>query len=314
MKRAVIALVVLAALLPAELFAVQPVPCKNDPRVLCVDYDEDAVLELTAFIGFQTTIYFAPNERIKDHGMGYSSAWTYTELTDKNGFFIKPSKLNPDTNLTVITSKHKYQFNLKMRDKGKAAPDIVELEKKEGKGKGEFAVMALPPNYIFSLKFRYPLEDAEFKLEGKVAGKASSQVKTDLETANRKKYRNNNYWLQGSEEIAPSAAWDNSTFTYFSFPPNMGLPNVYVVTSDGVESIVDRHMENDVVVVHTVARKFILRRGAQVAAVYNNSYDQFGIENATKTASQKVKREIVGADDGAQDNMKLESFDQLGTP
>ena len=70
-----------------------------------------------------------------------------------------------------------------------------------------------------------------------------------------------------------------------------------MVDADGNESIVNRTTigeANDIVVLHKVNAKWILRLGDRALAVWNEAYDPNGVRNTTGTASPEVKRVIKG--------------------
>lgn len=49
-------------------------------------------------------------------------------------------------------------------------------------------------------------------------------------------------------------------------------------------------VDGNLVMVHTLSRKFILRRGKDVLCVFNEAYDRVGINPATNTTSPSVER------------------------
>ena len=82
-------------------------------------------------------------------------------------------------------------------------------------------------------------------------------------------------------------------FTYFKFPGQRDLPAIYMVDPDGNESIVNRHStgpSNEIVVVHKVAARWVLRLGARALAIWNDAYDAEGRRNESRTASPDVNR------------------------
>jgi len=55
---------------------------------------------------------------------------------------------------------------------------------------------------------------------------------------------------------------------------------------------VPKSVENDLVLVHAISRKFILRRGKDVLCVFNEAYDRVGINPDTNTTSPSVERVV----------------------
>ena len=58
---------------------------------------------------------------------------------------------------------------------------------------------------------------------------------------------------------------------------------MYVKNDDESESLVNFTVDNDEVVIHRVARSFVLRRGKLVACIQNRSFDGGGQRLETQT-------------------------------
>jgi len=105
--------------------------------------------------------------------------------------------------------------------------------------------------------------------------------------------RNASYSMQvmpHSDDIAPVAAWDDGRFTYLRIPNNRRIPAIFRVSEDGSESVVDRHMEGDVIVVHELAQRFVLRLADEVVGIWNDAYDMDGVPPEDGTTVGGVKR------------------------
>ncbi len=272
----------------ASANAVQiPVPSGGDSRVGYIDYDPDEVIQVTGKIGYQTTVFFAKDEVIQDLGAGFPPGWEIGPLKEENGFVIKPADQDPNTNLVVVTNKRMYSFDLFLE------PAKENKDKKRQKGD---AGNGSSGKHFYFIKFRYPVEMAKKHDEGK----EQSRLATSLATANRGKRRNEEYWIQGPETLQPIAAWDNGEFTYLKFGPNTGMPAVYGVDASDKEYIAQSHIEDDTLVVHEVSKKIIIRRDGKAAAIFNEAYDSFGVENPTKTISTSVRRIVKNGKEDEQ--------------
>ena len=99
--------------------------------------------------------------------------------------------------------------------------------------------------------------------------------------------------MSGDLDLAPVNAWDDREFTYFKFPGQRDIPAIYMVDPDGNESIVNRHTTgpaNEIVVVHKVSARWVLRLGKRALAVRNDAHDPGGRRNVSRTASPDVDR------------------------
>jgi type IV secretion system protein VirB9 len=104
----------------------------TDNRIKTYIYNPNEVYLLVLHYGFQSQIEFAKNEEIQNIVMGDSYVWKINPL--ENRLFIRPLEKNSRTNLTIITNKRTYQF------------DIVSKELEEGNEK----------DLVYLIKFYYP--------------------------------------------------------------------------------------------------------------------------------------------------------------
>ena len=82
----------------------------TDSRIKTYIYNPNEVYLLVLHYGFQSHIEFAKNETIETITLGESFAWKLTPLGNK--LFIKPMEKNIRTNMTIITNKRTYQFDI----------------------------------------------------------------------------------------------------------------------------------------------------------------------------------------------------------
>lgn len=82
----------------------------TDNRIKTYIYNPNEVYLLVLHFGFQSHIEFAKGEEIQAISMGDSYAWKISPLG--NRLFIKPLEKNIRTNMTIITNKRTYQFDI----------------------------------------------------------------------------------------------------------------------------------------------------------------------------------------------------------
>lgn len=85
----------------------------TDNRIKTYIYNPNEIYLLVVHFGFQSHIEFAKNEEIQTITLGDSYAWNITPL--ENRLFIKPLENNIRTNMTIITNKRTYQFDIVSR-------------------------------------------------------------------------------------------------------------------------------------------------------------------------------------------------------
>jgi len=108
------------------------IPLTTDNRIKTYIYSPNEVYLLVLHYGFQSNIEFSKAEEIQTITLGDSFAWKITPLA--NRLFIRPMEKNIRTNMTVITNKRTYQF------------DIVAKELEEGDER----------DLVYVIRFSYP--------------------------------------------------------------------------------------------------------------------------------------------------------------
>lgn len=286
MKRFVFLLCMALATAPA-LAVDHPRGTAFDTRIQYVNYNVDDVVQVNSYPGISTQIVFAPGEVVLDDGMssGFSQGWQVA--TSRNSVYVKPQSVKlsdntimqptPDkwsTDLTVTTNRHVYSFFLVLHS-----------------GKGD---VTNNPSVAFRITFRYPADDAA---KAQLAA-AKEATREKMDAGSKPTPVNWHYSMQlgkKSESIAPTMAYDDGRFTYLRFPGNRDFPAAFAVADDGSESIVNTHIDPahpDVLVIHMVARRLVLRLGKEVVGVYNDDFDPEGKPATTGTTIRGVERTI----------------------
>lgn len=231
-------------LIPLMGFAEQiPKAYPQDLRVKHLPFEENNVVRFKAKTFTTTQVIFGEDEAILAAEGGDTSAWmaTYHEHLP-NLLFIKPTQLNSHTNLTVVTSKHSYYFELQsnkdLHQKGLA---------------------------LYALRFDYPKEK-----EPKAVARSKSATQRSNSSKKPSRPMNFNYRFSGSADLVPKKVYDDGRFTYFELADNQPVPAIFAVNhQDGKESLVNLRQEGTRLVVLQLAPQFSLRKGAQVASVFN---------------------------------------------
>jgi type IV secretion system protein VirB9 len=250
------------ALSAPALAAQQTYASPKDQRIRFVDYDENDVVTIFGKVGNDTMIIFEPGEQIQDLSGGDTAAWAVGVTTARNGFFIKPSVTSPATNMHVVTTRRTYSIDLKLAGRGQI-------------------------NFL-TVRYRYPVQDAA-KQQAAAETRRTREALTAGAPSGRKNFA---YSAQGSSDIAPLEAFDDGTATFMRFAANASIPAVYIVGEDGKEHLVNTSTEKDVLRIHKVSAKLVLRSGDLVTCIFNDAYDALGTRTDTGTTSPAVQRVI----------------------
>ncbi|MBM3655089.1 MAG: P-type conjugative transfer protein VirB9, partial [Alphaproteobacteria bacterium] len=95
---------------------------------------------------------------------------------------------------------------------------------------------------------------------------------------------------QGSVDLEPEVVFDDGKETTFRFAGNREIPAIYLIASDGAETLAAKDVHGELVTVHATAREFRLRKGGDVLCVFNEAFDPVGVNRRTKTMSDGVLR------------------------
>lgn len=198
---------------------------------------------------YQGFIEFEPGEVVGTISMGNPSLWLFEHL--ENRLFLKPvGEDNSETNMTIITNKRVYHF---------------ELYAKEAKGIDD-------EDLIFVAKFVYPDEKDKNIVEFAKVPLSDEPDMRDLSIYNF------NYQYTGEQAIAPMKVFDNGEFTYFQFSKkNAEVPAIFTVDNEGFESLVNFRAAGSYIIVERVSAQFTLRNGSDIVCVYNGNMTPGGV-------------------------------------
>ena len=256
--------------LPASALQ-QPQAGLRDARVRHVAYDPVNVVKVNGVIRASTQILFAEDEEIAHVAIGDSISWEIAPAG--NILFLKPREKHPPTNLQVVTTrrdgrKRSYQF---------------ELSIAEG---------SLAESY-FVVRFAYPEDEAEarrFEADARRSAAEAGALNRTFALSDATAPRNWRYSAQGSASLEPDGIYDDGRETVLRFEGNRPMPAVYLVASDGSESLVPKDVRGELLVVHAVSRELRLRQGAEVICLFNEAFDPVGVNYRTNTTSPNVVR------------------------
>lgn len=83
-----------------------------DPRLRTIPWSAEQVVRLPVAANFHTAILFGPDEHVRNVAIGDSDAWQATLNEAGDALFLKPLRAGGATNMTVITDRRVYSFEL----------------------------------------------------------------------------------------------------------------------------------------------------------------------------------------------------------
>lgn len=231
-----------------------PLDTKKDSRVKVFTYSEGDVYKVAAHYGVSTYIRFSEEEEIKHISLGDSISWELAPIN--NGLFIKPIEKRADTNMTIITNRFIYNFEL-----------TAKTRSIKDKHQTFFVKFRYPQDVLIAAMAAAKAKEAQQKEEEAYqAEEISSDHKTSPEDWNL------NYSKKGDEDIAPIHVFDDGTFTYFQFPEKLSVPAIFMVDSEQQESLINFHQKGKYIVVQRIGQQFMLRSGNKATCIYNEAF------------------------------------------
>jgi type IV secretion system protein VirB9 len=237
-----------------------------DSRLRSVVYSPDQVYRLRGYAGYQIDLEFDAGESFVGLGAGDVEALAF--VAQGNHLFVKPRAVNVRTNLTVLTTRRSYHFDYAA---GSAAPDPDHLD------------------VVYVLRFIYPRAPAPATDANPSQESASAQ-------APQGRPRNTDYWYCGIATLQPVTAWDDGWHTHLQFDTRSELPALFVRNDDGSESLLNFNVEHGEVVIHRIARRFVVRRGRLTGCIVNKGFDGTAVAPNSGTLVPEVERSTRAPD------------------
>lgn len=212
-----------------------------DPRLVTRAYDPDAVVRIDGRPGVQAAITFDEGEHIENVAIGDSNEWQVTPNKRANALFVKPLAAKARSNMTVITDRHTYYFDL-------------------------VASATAKPLYV--LRFSYPAEkraavaaSGEGGLNGEEAAFAAGAAPTDPAALNFA------WSVKGKERLLPSRVYDDGNSVYLTWHAGQAVPAILIKDASGAEGPVNYAVRGDVIIIEGMPQQIVLRSGKDLATL-----------------------------------------------
>ncbi len=252
--------VLLTALLAQGLAA--PASAK-DPRLATRHYEPEQIVRINTRMGVQSSIVFGADEHIENIAIGDSTTWQVTPNKRANMLFVKPLDPKAKTNMTVITDRYTYFFDLAVSPGGVPVYQLNFIYPEPPKTEPAAPVPALTAE-----------EDAAISPNAK-------ERPVDLAALNFA------WRSKGASSLLPTRVYDDGNATYLTWSAKAAIPAIQIVDETGVEGPVNYAVRDDVIVIDGVPRVIVLRAGKAMATLENAASPLLApkIPSDTKTGS-----------------------------
>ena len=229
-----------------------------DNRIRTLAYDPEAIVKILGKAGIQSTIEFADDERIENVAVGDSSAWQITPNRRASLLFVKPLTGHSRTNMTVVTDRRTYMF------------DLISGEK------------AASP--VYALKFSYPNDKPAETAKPVQQAVVISPQQQAMMTAEKLHFDWNK---KGNGKLLPTRVFDDGASVYLAWDKETPLPAILTLSEDRKEGPVNYRMSGEYIVVSPVPQNLVLRYGRTSAVLWPS-------RRVTPTAPAAVPNANVG--------------------
>ena len=212
-----------------------------DNRIRSLAYDPNHIVQILGKPGIQSTIEFGDDERIENVAVGDSNAWQITPNHRASLLFVKPLAPRSRTNMTVVTDRRTYMFDLVAGDKWTTP--------------------------VYALKFSYP-NDKPAEAEGKAAQPvtvAAAAEPTATMTADKLHF---DWQSKGYGKLVPSRVFDDGSAVYLSWNKEVPLPAILTMSEDRKEGPLSYKMSGEYIVVSPIPQNMVLRYGNRMAMLW----------------------------------------------
>jgi len=213
-----------------------------DNRIRSMPYDPDKIVQVLGRTGIQSTIQFGGDERIQNVAVGDSSKWQVTPNHGATLLFVKPLAPRVRTNMTVVTDRRTYMFDLVAGDK-----------------------FTTP---VYALKFSYPNEKpvAPAVKPDQQAQQAAAAVQQPATMAAEKLHFD--WQSKGERKLIPARVFDDGNSVYLSWNRETPLPAILTMADNRKEGPLSYRMSGDYIVVSPIPQNMVIRYDNRMAMLW----------------------------------------------
>jgi len=237
---------ILAAIAPIAAVALAPHGARAaDNRLVMHAYSDAEVVRIEGRPGVQATIAFGEGEAIENVAIGDSVSWQVTPNKRADLLFVKPIEAGARTNMTVVTDRHTYLF------------DLIASAK------------AVP---VYLLRFTYkdaPKQPARGTPIALTPAEQAAMVGADGLPTDPAML--NFAWRpKGDARVLPARVYDDGSATYLLWGEKSQIPAILTLNEKGEEGPLNYAVRGRTIVIDDVPGTILLRSGRARATLVNS--------------------------------------------
>lgn len=249
------------SLLPLSVSAaIFPIPQQYDYRITTSQYNPENVINVRTKVGVSTLIQLGDDEFISTPADGAVSA-------SPSGMGIGDASA---WGMSVNGN------NIFLKPIGEFPDTNLTVVSNKGRTYSFWLELSDFPHFIVKMVYEKP--------------KTANALKSNVPCYDG--VVNFDYEMWGDKELAPQYMWDDGRFTCLKFEDNKELPVAYQVGSDGQESLINYHLEQDVMVLQGTSNELRLRLGESVLGLASSAIQTEGYnDKATSVDAKRVVKD-----------------------
>lgn len=213
-----------------------------DDRLVQHMFAENEVVRIDGRPGVQATITFGEGEAIENVAVGDSASWQITPNKRADVLFVKPLESGARTNMTVVTDRHTYFFDLVASPKAKP---------------------------VYLLRFTYKDADKKPALATLTPAEQAVMTGDPVEAAVDPAALNFAFRTKGDAKILPARMYDDGNSTYLLWGEKADVPAILVQNEKGELGPVNYSVRGRTIVLEDVPKTILLRSGKAQATIEN---------------------------------------------
>ena len=238
-------------------------PVLTDSRIKTFVYNENDVFSILTHYGYQSNVEFSKNEQIQTVSVGDRIGWQIIPAGRR--LFIRALEENAHTNMTVITSKRAYQFDLRSSGNVPLHPsdELVYV-----------ARFFYPDSLLVTPPAPLPSTQAAPQAPAAtLAAPVAPVTSAALLQQSQPTTHNYNYSYAGSDAIAPLKIFDDGRATYFKLRSYGATPPaIFALDAQGaMRPLTVQRSADGMAMVQGTAARFALQEGDQTVTIFNEN-------------------------------------------